>query len=391
MHDRGKGWRPDSGLREAAEAALWHLHGVSAEHAEFLFLVDRMSALRHVAQLVRLETGADVSMVAPVEGPEQIVLRFVSGARGASLLDVVVPAGLGLGGRVLNSLRAAAVDDYFTAPSITHHFDAPVRGEGLHALAAVPIITSGKVAAVIYGALRREGSTFGDVALDTMERISERAALALTVQDRMAAATEVRVSDERRRTAVALHDSVGAMLFGIGAEVHHLRTREICSPGMTERLTHLEDRLAEASAALRQALAALNEAPAEHALATAVQGDCRAFEERTGIKVSVIVLGDVPELKQSRQQVLHRMVRETLLNVEKHARATSVVVSLGVVDDGVTLVVSDDGVGCGADEDSLPGIGLRSLQDSLAQVGGSLTVIANQGEGTTVRGWVPCL
>jgi signal transduction histidine kinase len=157
------------------------------------------------------------------------------------------------------------------------------------------------------------------------------------------------------------------------------------------RLTDLEQRVSEASAALRQALYALNETPQVHELAVAVQSDCRAFEARTGIAAKAIALGDIPSLNHGRERVLHRVAREALLNVEKHARASSVVVSLATVDDGVVIVISDDGIGSGANVEKPGGLGLSSLADSIAQVGGNMAVLANEDGGTTVRAWVPCL
>jgi signal transduction histidine kinase len=68
-----------------------------------------------------------------------------------------------------------------------------------------------------------------------------------------------------------------------------------------------------------------------------------------------------------------------------------VVVSLAVVDDGVTLAVSDDGIGGSCTPSDPPGIGLASVAVEVAHVGGTLGVVANEEGGTTLRAWVPCL
>src|SRR4029077_7035836 len=119
------------------------------------------------------------------------------------------------------------------------------------------------------------------------------------------------------------------------------------------RLKYIEQQVAKASAQLRQALRSLNEVPQEVALGVSLRAECRALEERTGMKAGCVILGDLPALEEGRAKVLLLAAREALLNAEKHARARSVVVSLHAVDGGVSLVVADDGVGLGrpADED----------------------------------------
>jgi signal transduction histidine kinase len=81
--------------------------------------------------------------------------------------------------------------------------------------------------------------------------------------------------------------------------------------------------------------------------------------------------------------------REALLNVEKHARARSVVVTVSAQENGIAVTISDDGVGPGADPAHPGGLGLASMSDRLARVGGAATVTRNEDGGTMVRAWVP--
>ena len=380
----------------AADEALWGLAGLLRDRAEVHLLLEQAHALRLVADRVREVTGADAGFVGRVEPDGTMVIRHWSGTLGTSLHDLVVPAGLGVGGKVLLSMRPLAVDDYLAAPSITHHFDEPVRLEGLRSLAAVPFVARDTVRGVIYAG-QRETAGFGDVAIDSMLEVSRSAGMALELQEAVATSTSARVDDERRELALRLHDSVGAALFGIGASVRDMRSGYGANTALLDRLAHLEDQVSDAARALRDALAALSGAPDARALAAAIHSDCRAFEERTGVPARFVPLCDAPELGSARQHVLRRFVREALLNVEKHSRATSVVVSLAAFDDGITVGVTDDGVGTGHDADpdgrygGGSGLGLESLRDSLEQLAGKLSVVANEDGGTTVRASVPYL
>ena len=78
---------------------------------------------------------------------------------------------------------------------------------------------------------------------------------------------------------------------------------------------------------------------------------------------------------------------EALSNVAKYARASTVVVRLTPVDDGLRVEVVDDGVG-GAD--ATLGTGLRGLRDRVQALGGSLAVVSEPPGGTVVRAWLPC-
>jgi LuxR family transcriptional regulator, regulator of acetate metabolism len=376
--------------REVAHEAAWTLERLARDHGELLVLMDRTAALRHVVERVRQATGSEVGLVGLLEDEEAAVLRFWSGTHGPGLHDLMVPTGFGLGGKVLASLRPVVLDDYCAASTITHHFDAPVRSEQIRTTAAVPIVSGGVPAGIIYAAWR-DNRVFGDVPIDALLDIAYGAGVALQLHSTTAASTEARLWDDRRRTAVELHDNVGAMLFAIGAAVGDLRSQAGLSPGLLRRLNVIEEQVSDAASALRQALDVLSETPEDRALLTGVQSACRAFENRTGIPAKLIALGDVPALGAARQQVVQRVAREALLNVEKHANAGSVVVTVAGLDDGVTIAVSDDGNGFPADHDGHTGLGLVSLRDSLAEVGGRLSVVNDEDEGTTVRAWVPCL
>jgi signal transduction histidine kinase len=203
---------------------------------------------------------------------------------------------------------------------------------------------------------------------------------------------DVAVHEERRHLALTIHDSVGAILFSIGAAARDLETEPGCEPALRSRLKYIEGQVAKASAQLRQALRSLNEVPQEVALGVALRAECRALEERTGMKAGCVVLGDLPALEEGRAKVLLQAAREALHNAEKHARARSVVVSLHAVDGGVSLVVADDGVGLGRTTDgvSADGLGLEATADRLARVGGQVVVSTNEDGGCTMRAWLPC-
>ena len=76
-----------------------------------------------------------------------------------------------------------------------------------------------------------------------------------------------------------------------------------------------------------------------------------------------------------------------MTNALRHAHASSIVVDLAIEPDTVRLSVTDDGVGIPPDAPA--GVGLVSLRERAAELGGSCTVECPPGGGTVVRAVLP--
>ena len=89
---------------------------------------------------------------------------------------------------------------------------------------------------------------------------------------------------------------------------------------------------------------------------------------------------------------LYRIAQEALINVRKHAKATSVEVRLEDRDGGFLVRVQDNGVGISASEmlRSTDGhLGLTSMRERAEMAGGRCEVRSLSEGGTTVEFWVP--
>ncbi|HVL85157.1 MAG TPA: GAF domain-containing protein [Pseudonocardia sp.] len=383
--------------RAAAERALEQEHLLTtllAERDGLLSVLDRVLALDGTARLIRDAAGADAGFVADLDGPGRAVIRWLSGNRTEALKDLVVPEGQGIGGRVLALGRPVRVDDYVNAPTITHHFDGQVRREQLGGMLAVPVLQQGdaggpRTVAVAYAALRRAGA-FGDDAVRAVQGVAADAGRALRMAERAEAGRTTAVAAERQRMQAALHDSVGAMLFSIGAQVRDLRTTLPDNPVLRTRLGRLEADVSAASLALREALLALSESSPERALPVELAEHCRSFSARTGITARFVQLAAVEPLDSERTTLLVGAVREGLLNVEKHAGASMVVVSLGADDGQVQVAVADDGSAGELDVDAAgAGMGVRMLADRAGRLGGRVSLVHDDDGGTTLRVMLP--
>lgn len=378
------------GAEDLALEAASELEELEREYAAVSALLDSGAPFRHATAMARQLLGVDVAMAGEVlDDVDTLVLRSFNGVRTDSLSELVIPAGTGLGGKVAVLRHPIWVPDYCGSGAITHDFDLYVRAEELGGVLAVPVLRGHEFHGVLYVG-NRQRCVFGDRASHTLLRIARQAGLAIDITARSQDASDIAVEEERNRIALSLHDTVGAMLFGIKAAAKDLSSEVEAGNPLRQRVDFIEQQAVRAAATLRQALRALDETPREVALAVAVKRDCRVFESRTGVRTKVIILGDLGEIDSGRKSALLSAMREGLLNIEKHAKASSVVVSLFRTDGGLTVVVADDGIGIPSAEHRIAGLGLKATTERLAQVGGRHMIAPNEeGGGTVMRAWVP--
>ncbi|MFF3373786.1 GAF domain-containing protein [Streptomyces sp. NPDC002680] len=357
-------------------------------YSQILALLDGSTAMRRIVDDVPASSGVDVAWVGEPDGGDQIVLRHMVNTRTPAMNELTVPKGRGLGGQVIERRRLLWVSDYRRAENITHHFRSQVEREGLGAVIAVPMIYEDRLLGVLYGANRFK-SSFGDRTTQALEQAAGRAAAAAVVAERARHAAEVAVHEDRRRVAVDLHDSVGAMLFTIGAGIRALIDELPPGDALQPRLGDIEQQAVEAAAALRGSLHALSVPPEQVSLGVALRGDCRAFQERTGIVARLITVTELPAMPPAHIKALADTAREALLNVEKHAHARSVVLSVFAASNGVTMRIADDGVGLPAAGKDPEGLGVATMSERLARVGGRLDIGGGEDGGVTVQAWVP--
>jgi two-component system, NarL family, sensor histidine kinase UhpB len=111
------------------------------------------------------------------------------------------------------------------------------------------------------------------------------------------------------------------------------------------------------------------------------------FTKRTGVRVLVRVARDWPDpIRRTTAQHLQRIVHEAVNNARQHGGATSVRVTLRLIDGGYARVmIQDDGRGISPNDGSRPGMGMLGMRERATLLGGSLSVESAGGRGTTIR------
>ena len=198
--------------------------------------------------------------------------------------------------------------------------------------------------------------------------------------------------DRRRllRLSLDLHDGPMQDLMAVGFSLERLR-RDIeelplDTKGLGLQVEGIRDQLSDIEIALREMASAQADSARAASLADLVTDEIARFRRLDDAEVHLDVDETIETETDSQRIVLHRVLREALTNINKHAQASTVTVRLFESDDVVYLVVTDDGVGFdpGAPNGATNGLGLAGMHDRLRLLGSGLEVESRPGAGTTV-------
>jgi two-component system sensor histidine kinase UhpB len=111
------------------------------------------------------------------------------------------------------------------------------------------------------------------------------------------------------------------------------------------------------------------------------------YTKRTGVRVLVRVARDWPDpIRRSTAQHILRIVQEAVNNGRQHGGATSIRVTLRLIDSGYArITVQDDGRGIWPTDGTRPGMGMLGMRERATLLGGSVSVDGARGRGTTIR------
>lgn len=265
--------------------------------------------------------------------------------------------------------------------------------ESVVACIGVPIGLAGQVYGVLYAATRQ---ATGATALHrTMtSRYARMVAPLLLSADASRRAVLEEMARERARLSAELHDWIGQSLFSIGLAARQGRSALNGLPGIVdERLSLIEDEADAAAHRLRAILGDLERLDAETDLVGQMRLLCGVFTRRSGVTSEVIVTGIGVDVDALRAKLLVAVVQEGLHNVEKHAGASTVIVSVHRGAETILVAVQDDGVGPtrrskGRSTDGA-GRGLASLHRRLGDQGGTLDLKRRSEGGATLSAVLP--
>jgi two-component system sensor histidine kinase UhpB len=192
---------------------------------------------------------------------------------------------------------------------------------------------------------------------------------------------------ERRRIAGELHDQIGQMLTALGLQADRVA---ILTPEPLRGEVHdLRDGILSTVEDVRRLARELRPEELDTlGLVPALTNLSERMTRRTGIEIVRRLQRDLPALDPDTEMVIYRVAQESLTNAVRHARPTTIELTLHRDDGHVHLAVCDDGVGiteAPADES-----GIRGMRERALSIGAELRVERRAGgHGTRVILEVP--
>ncbi len=194
--------------------------------------------------------------------------------------------------------------------------------------------------------------------------------------------------EERRRLRRDLHDGLGPALAGLTLQVDTVRNVIAAGRNADAELLRLRSGAASTVLDVRRIVEglrppALDELGLDGALAQLAE----RIAQSADLTVEVSLPDKLPEMPAAVEVATYRVTQEALSNVVRHSRADRSEVVLTVENDGIRLQVSDNGTG---EVRPRPGgIGLTTMHERAAEIGGQLSIRSGTPGGTTVALWLP--
>jgi signal transduction histidine kinase len=203
---------------------------------------------------------------------------------------------------------------------------------------------------------------------------------------------EVARQEERNRLARDLHDSIKQQIFVIQTAAATAQARFDEDPaGAKLALEQVRGSAREAVTEMQVMLDQLRAVPLENTgLVESLKKQCEALGFRTGARVD-FKLGNLPAteaLPPGAHEAILRAAQEALANVGRHARAGSILVSLGSAHGQVELRIQDDGAGFDPNQ-SDRGQGIPNMRARAEEFGGKFYLASGLGNGTSVAFSIP--
>lgn len=293
-----------------------------------------------------------------------------------------LPTGRGILGELLRYPQPLRLDDMAKHPAASGF---PAGHPPMHAFIGAPIRVRGDVFGNLYLTEKHSGGGFTADDEAAVVALAAVAGSAIANAKLSLRSRELTIVRERDRIARDLHDTVIQNLYATGLGLQAAQRRGADPDDVQARIARAVESIDATVKEIRSTIFALQDLPsAERGTRARLLSVAEEMATLLGFPPRMRLDGPIDTAVGSDLvEHLVPVLRESLTNVAKHARASSVVVRIEVVADAVEIEVVDDGVGL-AETLRVNGMGIGNIRERAAILGGEASVASVPGGGVRV-------
>ena len=194
--------------------------------------------------------------------------------------------------------------------------------------------------------------------------------------------------EERRRLRRDLHDGLGPQLASMALTMDAIARLMDSNPARaSDLLNELKVQSQDAVREIRRLVHDLRPPALDDLGLTAALRESAAWYSQSGLHIVIHAPDPMPPLPAAVEVAAFRIAQEGMTNVVRHAQARTCRVTLVLEQDGLCVTIEDDGRGLPAN--LYMGVGLRSMQERVAELGGRFSLGSGPAGGALVQARLP--
>jgi PAS domain S-box-containing protein len=201
--------------------------------------------------------------------------------------------------------------------------------------------------------------------------------------------------EERKRISRELHDEIVQTLVGINVHLASLTTKEpVNLKDLRKRIGRTQQLVEKSVTIVHRFARELRPTVLDDlGLIPALRSFIKDFTRRTSLHIDFKAFSGVEKLDGTQRTVLYRVAQSALTNVDKHAHATEVKVSIRKFQGTICLEIHDNGKSFDMKRVLFAKrhkrLGLLGSRERVEMVGGKFSVTSTPDHGTTIRAEIP--
>jgi len=208
------------------------------------------------------------------------------------------------------------------------------------------------------------------------------------LQDYSKKSEQMTKTRERNRLAREIHDTIGHTLTGIATGL------DACAELIDHDLEKTKAQILKIADLAKKGLLEVRRSVSElrpdalerFTLLAALQNLTDDINECTNTRVILNIQGDELKLNADEEEIVYRIVQESITNAVRHGQAGKIQVKLCFESNSLKMEISDDGVGCQLIHE---GFGLKHIQERVEMLAGKVEYNSGILHGFTIRVQIP--